>query len=347
MVRRHRDEELARPTAGDDFYHIGGRRGTAAVPAAATSIPRRDERDALHAILARRTWGVLRNELVLRVVPHLRHAQPRCLDRRGVIADLHRAPDASGPERRVAGDAFGQLRFGDDVGEGKPPSRLEQARGLAEDRPFVRREVNHAVADDRVARRVSQSGRVDVALAVGGVAESGRGAQAPRFGELLVGHVDADHGAGLADLAGGDEAVRPRPAAEIDHRLARLQVSEVKVVAHARKRVDGFARDGIEISGRIAEPLRERTSHLEVELALRIEGYIAIHRLDLLLERGCVDAPCESCCSIHFRDLLSGLTCPKDAVLIAQDAVASESVPAGCLVTRWATMDDWGRPRAG
>src|SRR5712664_2506218 len=134
-------------------------------------------------------------------------------------------------------------------------------------------------------------------------------AKAGRLRELLVGHVDADHSASLADLAGGDEAVRPRPAAEIDHRLARSQVSEIKVVAHARKRVDGLARDGIEVGGRIAEPLRERTSHLEVELALRSEGHIAIHRLDLLLERGCVDAPCESCCSFHFRDLLCGLAC--------------------------------------
>jgi hypothetical protein len=186
---------------------------------AATSIPRRDERDALHAVLARRTLRVLRNELVLRVVPHVRHAQPRCLDRRSVIADLHCAPDASGPKRRVAGDAFGQLRFGDDVGEGKPPSGLQQARGLAEDRAFVRRKVDHAIAEDRVTRRVSKSGRLDVALTEGDVAESCRGAQVLRFGELLVGHVDADHAASLTDLAGGDEAVRPRPAAEIDHRL--------------------------------------------------------------------------------------------------------------------------------
>jgi hypothetical protein len=70
--------------------------------------------------------------------------------------------------------------------------------------------------------------------------------------------------------------------------------------------VDGFARDRVEVGGCIAEPLGERAPHLEVELAVRIEGHVAIHRLHFLLERNGVDALRGSGCRSHCGDLLGG-----------------------------------------
>src|SRR3546814_18891826 len=61
--------------------------------------------------------------------------------------------------------------------------------------------------------------------------------------------------------------------------------------------------------------------HFEVKLALRFERFITIHRLDFLLERRCVEVPCEFCCSFHFQDLLGELTCPRHAALIDRKSV--------------------------
>ena len=49
----------------------------------------------------------------------------------------------------------GSCDFGDDVGERQAAAGFQQARGLVEDLALVRREVDHAVADDGIARRVA------------------------------------------------------------------------------------------------------------------------------------------------------------------------------------------------
>ena len=60
------------------------------------------------------------------------------LDRRAVAVALHRAADAGGPERGVAGDALGQLLRGDDVGEREAPARAQRARRRRRTRPACR-----------------------------------------------------------------------------------------------------------------------------------------------------------------------------------------------------------------
>ena len=60
-----------------------------------------------------------------------------------------------------------------------------------------------------------------------------------------------------------------------------ISSSEVEVVADAGEGVDGFGRDAVEVGGAVAEPLGQRPAHLEVELAVRVLGDVAVHRLDL------------------------------------------------------------------
>jgi hypothetical protein len=60
----------------------------------------------------------------------------------------------------------------------------------------------------------------------------------------------------------------------------------MKEVTHACKGIDRLGRDTIEIGGRVAEPLRHRAAHFEVELAVRVRGHIRIHAFDFAL-KGC------------------------------------------------------------
>jgi hypothetical protein len=88
----------------------------------------------------------------------------------------------------------------------RPPGR--SSRGLLEDATLVRRQVDDAVGNDAIRRVGFEAGFFDVALEVGDVAETGCAPQALGFGELLLGHVDAEHAPGRADLERSDERVQ-------------------------------------------------------------------------------------------------------------------------------------------
>jgi hypothetical protein len=63
-------------------------------------------------------------------------------DRLVVAVGLHCPADARGPECGVAGDAFGQLDGGDDVGNGEAAAGAQRASRGSEDAVLVRGEVS-------------------------------------------------------------------------------------------------------------------------------------------------------------------------------------------------------------
>ena len=173
--------------------------------------------------------------------------KPALFDRLPVVVSLHRAADTGSPERGVAGDALGQLGRADDVGDREPAAGAQHARSLREDRWLVGREVDHAVGDHDVDRCVLDGESLDVGLAELDLPEPCAAGERGRLLELCVGHVDPDHPAAAAHLAGGEEAVHPRSAPEIDRRLAGADVGEVEVVADPGERVDRLGRDLVEL----------------------------------------------------------------------------------------------------
>ena len=60
--------------------------------------------------------------------------------------------------------------------------------------------------------------------------------------EHLVGHVEADRLAGRGDPAGGDEHVRAGPGAQVEHRLALVQIGDGGRDAAAERGLDRRAR---------------------------------------------------------------------------------------------------------
>jgi len=113
------------------------------------------------------------------------------------------------------------------------------------------------------------------------VVQAGEVAGRARLAELLLGHVDADDRAGRADEVRGHERVGAGAAAEVEHAVARRQAGEVEHVPDAGVRAQRLGRDGVQPLRRVAEALGQRAAHLEVEVAARVAGDVAVHRADL------------------------------------------------------------------
>jgi hypothetical protein len=150
--------------------------------------------------------------------PHPRH-QP------SEVLHIERPPQALADEDRVPGELGGQAAVGEDIGEVELPPRLQHPDDLLEDRPLVRGEVQDAVRDHHIDRVALDPRRAEVFQDAldepdigAGVAEAlgvGLPEALPHL-ELLGGHVEADHGALLADELARDEDIPAGPAAEIE-----------------------------------------------------------------------------------------------------------------------------------
>jgi len=82
-------------------------------------------------------------------------------------------------------------------------------------------------------------------------------------------------------------------------------VSLIEIPSRSGSR-SAFVTQDAYVFERFQRSATKRPPHLEVELAVRIEGYVAIHRLDFLLERNGVHALRDLGCGSHCRNLLGG-----------------------------------------
>ena len=113
---------------------------------------------------------------------------------------------------------------------------------------------------------------------------AGLGGQTGGLVQLLLGHVDADHPPGRANLAGGEQAVHAGAASQVEHNLAAADGGQVEEEADAGEGVDRADRDSVELARRVAQALGQCPSRLEVELLLRVNRHIAVDPSDPLLE---------------------------------------------------------------
>jgi hypothetical protein len=127
----------------------------------------------------------------------------------------------------------------------RPPGRRARAAaantaGLSGERLITPLEITQSIVP-------SSTGGVHVAGAELDVGQAVLACQVIGFGELRVGHVDADHATIGARRAGGEEAVCSRAAAEVEQRLPCRDRSEVEEVADAGERVDRRRGDAVEV----------------------------------------------------------------------------------------------------
>ena len=136
------------------------------------------------------------------------------------------------------------------VGDGQAAARLEHAVRLAQHRPLVGREVDHAVRDDHVDARRGKGKRFDRPLEERRVAHARARLVRARDGEHLIGHVHAVRVTGRPDTSRREEHIQTRSAPEVEDGLAGAELGEERGVAtpEAGRRVDP---DGSELLGGI------------------------------------------------------------------------------------------------
>ena len=108
-------------------------------------------------------------------------------------------------------------------------------------------QVDHAVGDDHVDGGVRQRDGLDGALDEFHVARARLRGVRPGEVEHLVGHVDPVRLPRRTDPAGGQQHVDATAGAEVEHRLALVQVGDDERVAAAEARGDGVGghRDAV------------------------------------------------------------------------------------------------------
>src|SRR5262249_28256196 len=214
------------------------------------------ERDALDRVGAARLDRSLGDEVVV-VRAHLRDVEACCTQRVEIAFARNRTGDARRPELDVPARPLLQSATAHDVCDRERPVRLQDSRSLREDMVLHRGEIDHAVRDDSVERRILEGKLVDRRVDELDLLEAVAEPQPARLRQLVVGEVDADDAAVRTDLAGGAEDVHPRAGAEVEDVVSRRERGEVEVVADAGERGDGLGGHRVDYVARVSEPKRE------------------------------------------------------------------------------------------
>ena len=148
-----------------------------------------------------------------------------------------------------------QLALDHDVGDGEASAGLEHAEGLAQHARFVATQVDDAVGDDDVDAVVRQRDLLDVTLEEARVLDAALLAILLGQSQHLVGHVQAVGEAGRADAPGRQQHVDAAAGAQVEHRLAGLELGQRGRVAaaergeHGRGGEVGDLVDGVQVTG--------------------------------------------------------------------------------------------------
>src|SRR5262249_9739031 len=114
---------------------------------------------------------------------------------------------------------------------------LEHPERLAKYLLFVGDEINDAIRDDDVRRVVSDWQMFEFPEAEFDIVRADAGGVIACLLQHLMGHIDADHLAGVADLSCRKKTVNPGAAAEIDHDLAWLHRGNCLRIAAAKTEI--------------------------------------------------------------------------------------------------------------
>ena len=147
------------------------------------------------------------------LVPALALVDPRGLHADPVEPGLQEQPlilrllqgSGDAPHPKLHAAPHGSRHFPPDhyIRHGKPPTRSENAECFAQDPTFVGREVDHAVRNDHVHRRIRQRDLLDLALQEFHVRDPRLTLVFARQREHLVGHVETIDLSGRPDAPGG------------------------------------------------------------------------------------------------------------------------------------------------
>ncbi len=130
----------------------------------------------------------------------------------------------SGPLRHVVPGRLVHLRVGNHVGDGESTTRTKHAESFAEDPGLVTGQVDHAIGDDHVDRRVRKRDPLDLSSEELDVLDPGLALVSPGQFEHLVGHVQPKSLAARADPPSREQDVYAPARAEVENGLSRLEL---------------------------------------------------------------------------------------------------------------------------
>lgn len=148
-----------------------------------------------------------------------------------VSFDIQGARHAGGPRLEIL--FAGEGSEGNGIGHGEPASRAQDPECFAQHRALVFRQVDDAVGDDNIDRSVGKRNVFDGAFQKRGVLNARACAVGLGDRKHLVGHVDSERASRCPDRTRRDQDFDARTAAEVEHRLARLELREFDRTATA------------------------------------------------------------------------------------------------------------------
>jgi hypothetical protein len=242
----------------------------------------------------------------------------RCSQHRLDFINERSTCHASGKERHISAYFLWRFGKGNDIGDSQPATGFQHAIRLRKYAPLVRRQIDDAVGDDRVRRRIGDRQRLDLAKAKFDVPITSFDRIGARFGNHRGRHVDADDPTDLADLARRQKAVESAPTAKVDDRFAGLQTGDCLRISAPEPHV-GTRWNRTGLGRRIPQSMRQRVE-------------VGIHRAAIRRAR------CTAAAAVAFRNLtISSANRPADVVVLDL-TVDVPSLDVRCLAVFCAAM---------
>jgi hypothetical protein len=171
---------------------------------------------------------------------HLDVDEPGLLEPGSVLRLGERSGDAADVAAALRALVHGEAVLRDDVGDAHAAARPEHAGDLGQHGRLVRREVHDAVRDDDVHAPRRERDVLDQPLQEVHVLRAGLLGVPLGEREHLVGHVEPVHGSRRPDAPRREEDIDAAARAEVEHRLAGVEVGDGVRVPAAEARGDGF-----------------------------------------------------------------------------------------------------------
>mmetsp|Transcript_11410 Transcript_11410/g.23858 ORF Transcript_11410/g.23858 Transcript_11410/m.23858 type:complete len:366 (+) Transcript_11410:611-1708(+) len=197
----------------------------------------------------------------------------------GLHAVVGRGARDSAGQGLLRAEVVGDLRGGHHVVHRHPPPGPQHPHHLPVHLLLVGREVDDAVGDDHIHRAVLHRQILNHSLAELHVGMATGLRVVARLGHHLGRHVHTDDAAGGPHGAAGEEGVEAGAAAEVQHRLPRLQRREAEGVAAAQPQVRHPAPRHRELALLLAVPeaVRGDEGGDAARLALGSVGVAGLH----------------------------------------------------------------------
>src|SRR5215475_10617970 len=150
-----------------------------------------------------------------------------------VLVLLEGAGHAADPELDALADGRRHLAAHDHVGHGETAAGLEHAKGFRQHAILVAREIDHAIRDDDIYAGPGQGNLFDLTFQELYVVNAGLALIVPGERQHLVRHVESVGLARRPHAPGGEEHVDAAARAQVEHRLAHLQLGQRGGIAAA------------------------------------------------------------------------------------------------------------------